>query len=312
PDFPPALSGLALIAQQEGKVGAALELFKRALNPEAEGFDPGVIEAFARFVDQHTDQSVTFIEWLDGYLELYPDDLRAHVIAGDYFRRNANADRALQLWGWVYSQRPDYPKLAQRLGQLHAQRGNFVQAAEIFDKLQQAEPSADHFYLAATARANIPDLEGAKQLFEHGAREYPEDPRFPMGIGQVLYEQGDYEAARTRLLPLTEAPEPRFEVFRELGHVEIKRGFLDLADEWLAKAEALRPQDPLTHFQRGYLAARRGDRAAFEAHLQRVLDSGAVTMEDLAQFDNHVELFAIDWAREWLDRRTLVPPGQAR
>lgn len=304
--FAPALAGLGMVALAANDLPGATQWLHDAIAPEATDYEPGVIVAYERLIEQDAKLSGPFEAWLEERLSKNPTDLRSHVLAARYYQERGLIDQSLAAFGWVMRQRPDYPGVAEELARMQLEQGNVLDAIKLYESLNKTDPSADHLQLLAVSYANVPDYNNALALFEKGEAAYPGDYRFTLGRGQVLYSLGEPDAAYKVLRPLAEGGESYFEVYRELGLIEIRRGNWDEARRWVDRALAQRAFDEWANFQAAVLDARDEDRAAFEQHMQRVFEAGYVTTESLSTFDNYDLLMETDWAAAWIEEKRLV------
>lgn len=306
PGFAPAHAGLGMIALINGDTGAAREALIQAIASSAEGYEPGMIQAFGALAQQDPAAAQVFDEWLAEHLQQHQDDIRGHVLAGRYYHSQGDVTNALECFQWAYRSRPDFPGLRSELGEALFQARRFGEAAALFETLWKENPSADNLFTLAAIVANMPDYDRATELFTRGMAEHPADQRFVRGLGQVQHQQGEYDAAYATLRPLAEVEAPPFEVLRELGLIEIARQRWADAEAWLQQAHFLMPAEAWVNFALAYLRARAGDESGFEQHMLQVFEQGYVTLGSLKSFDYFDDLMLIPFAAAWIEQHRVV------
>jgi len=96
--------------------------------------------------------------------------------------------------------RKNTAELRNLLGQVEEKDGNFVAAANEFEAAAHMEPSEGNIFDWGSELLLHRTLEPAIQVFEQGAKLYPDSPRMAIGLGMALYSLGRYDDAVKSLL----------------------------------------------------------------------------------------------------------------
>ena len=96
--------------------------------------------------------------------------------------------------------RKNTAELRNLLGQVAEKDGNFVAAANEFEAAAHMEPSEGHIFDWGSELLLHRTLEPAIEVFEQGAKLYPDSPRMAIGLGMALYSLGRYDDAVKSLL----------------------------------------------------------------------------------------------------------------
>jgi tetratricopeptide (TPR) repeat protein len=96
--------------------------------------------------------------------------------------------------------RKNTAELHNLLGQVEEKDGNFVAAANEFEAAARLDPSEGNIFDWGSELLLHRTLEPAIEVFEQGAKLYPDSARMAIGLGMALYSLGRYDDAVKSLL----------------------------------------------------------------------------------------------------------------
>jgi tetratricopeptide (TPR) repeat protein len=91
-------------------------------------------------------------------------------------------------------------ELHNLLGEIEEKDGNFVAAANEFERAAQMDPSESNLFDWASELLLHRTLDPAIEVFRRAAERYPNSPRLAIGLGMSLYSRGNYDEAVKSLL----------------------------------------------------------------------------------------------------------------
>ena len=94
----------------------------------------------------------------------------------------------------------DTAELHNLLAQVEEKGGNFVAAANEYEKAAHMEPSEENLFDWGSEMLLHRTYEPAIAIFEQGVQRYPKSPRLLIGLGLSLYSRGKYDDAVKALL----------------------------------------------------------------------------------------------------------------
>jgi tetratricopeptide (TPR) repeat protein len=115
--------------------------------------------------------------------------------------------------------RQDNAELHNLLGEVEEGAGNFVAAAQEYQRAAHQEPNEKYIFDWGNELLRHRAYEPAVEVFAHGVARYPRSARLHIGLGIALYSRGQYDDAVDALLLATdlEPADPRPYLF--LGRV---------------------------------------------------------------------------------------------
>lgn len=100
--------------------------------------------------------------------------------------------------------RKDTAELHNLLAQVEEKDGNFIAAANEFQTAAHMEPSESNLFDWGGELLLHRTLEPAIEVFQEGAKRYPDSSRMAIGLGMALYSLGKYDDAVESLLRATD------------------------------------------------------------------------------------------------------------
>ena len=89
----------------------------------------------------------------------------------------------------------DSAGLHSLLADVEEQAGNYLTAADEYQRAAQMEPSEDHIFDWGSELLLHQSFEPAIEVFTRGAERYTRSPKLNIGLGVALYSRGNYEGA---------------------------------------------------------------------------------------------------------------------
>jgi tetratricopeptide (TPR) repeat protein len=100
--------------------------------------------------------------------------------------------------------RQDMAELHNLLGEIEERSGNFIPAANEFQRAAEMNPSESNIFDWGSELLIHRTLEPAAEVFSRGLKRYPDSPRLAVGLGLALYQRGGYDDAVKAFLRATD------------------------------------------------------------------------------------------------------------
>jgi tetratricopeptide (TPR) repeat protein len=98
----------------------------------------------------------------------------------------------------------DAAELHNLLGEIEERAGNYVPAANEFQRATEMDPSESNIFDWGSELLVHRTLEPAAEVFSRGLKRYPDSPRLAVGLGLALYQRGSYDDAVKAFLRATD------------------------------------------------------------------------------------------------------------
>ncbi len=161
--------------------------------------------------------------------------------------------------------------LLNLLGDVEQHAGNFVAAAEPYQRAARMAPTEEHLFDWGDNLLKLRAFDDAAQVFTASIARHPESARLHVGLGIAEYSRGQYESAVKSLCKAADLAPSDPRPYQFLG--EMYGVFPGLGDEVttrLARFAKANPKNALAQFHYA-MSLWKGDRAASEpADLRRV------------------------------------------
>jgi predicted Zn-dependent protease with MMP-like domain len=186
------------------------------------------------------------LSWLDQALRLRPGDAEARNGRGELLWENSCCDDALHEFVAAIEASPDYyPAHLNRIELLIEEFGEYERCLELSDELLarglESEDEAEVFYLKAKGLFYLDDLEGALFLVRRAIQVTGEAGVYRGFEGQILFELGHLEGARTALHRAYQLDRDSAHTLYHLALLEEHEGRYERAEEFFVGAERLQP-----------------------------------------------------------------------
>lgn len=192
----------------------------------------------------HVGQLASAIPYLEKAYCVDPSHyVNAYDLALAYFEsRNYTAARA-QLRSMI--QRQDTAELHDLLAEAEEKLGNYVEAANEYEKAAHMDPTEHHIFDWGVELLLHRTIEPATEVFQQGVARYPRSPKLWIGLGIALYSRGRYDDAVKAFAQATDLnpSDPRPYLF--LGKLyNISTAEAPTVSERLRRFAQLQPDNP--------------------------------------------------------------------
>jgi tetratricopeptide (TPR) repeat protein len=196
PDSAPARANLATNLVRLGEPGLAEKEFAKAVELEPRNFDTnhnlgelyvrsGEISKATPYLERA--QQIDPHSYNNGY-----DLSLAYLVTG----RLTDARRQVH----DLLEAKDTGELHNLLGEIEEKDGNFIVAANEFEKAAHEDPSESNLFDWASELLLHRTLGPAVEVFQQASERYPDSARLHIGLGIALYARGNYDEAVQALL----------------------------------------------------------------------------------------------------------------
>ena len=103
------------------------------------------------------------------------------------------------------------------------------------------------------------DMEGARDLLETGYQKDPSDFHFPLNLGRLYYDRGEYQKAESYMLQARQLAPELADPYVFLGQIDLRQHRVKEAQENLRLAVNLNPYSAQNHTIYGIVLASNGD-----------------------------------------------------
>lgn len=133
---------------------------------------------------------------LDNALKLNPNDVEAHFLMAQMYRRMESFEDAKRALDEVEQRNPGYPGLALEQGVLMEASGDVKKALSAYKKALSQKPDDTHLKLRVAAASHIlGDLEGAETLLKDVIASQPESSEANFYVGETYRQLGQVTEA---------------------------------------------------------------------------------------------------------------------
>ena len=141
--------------------------------------------------------------------------------------------------------RKDSAELHSLLADVEEKAGNYVTAAQEYQRATQMEPTEDHIFDLGTELLVHQTFEPAIEVFKRGIESYPRSAKLNIGLGVALYGRGNYDGAIKALLPASDLDPSQPLPYVLLGKVySVSATNADEVTQRLSRFAQLQPNNP--------------------------------------------------------------------
>jgi tetratricopeptide (TPR) repeat protein len=200
PDSAPARVNLAVSLARMGKNGLAEAEFRRAVQAEPENFS--VNHNFGEFYAR-AGQADAAIPYLERAQRAEPSSYgNGYDLALAYEHAGMRKEARQQIQDLL--KRKDTAELHDLLGEIEEASGNYVVAANEYQRAAHMDPSESNIYHWGSELLLHQTLNPAIEVFSEGVKRYPNSPRLAVGLGLALYWRNNYDDAVKALVKATD------------------------------------------------------------------------------------------------------------
>jgi tetratricopeptide (TPR) repeat protein len=195
PDSAVARTNLAASLYHSGKLQAAEDQFRKAIDLDPQNYDANhnLGEIFVQ--SRRIAESIPLLEKAQ---EIHPSYDNGYDLALAYFL-TGKLDRARQQVQNL-TQIKNTGELHNLLAQIEEKDGKFVAAVNEYETAAHMDPSEDNLFDWGSELLLHRTYEPAIEVFQQAVQRYPKSTRMFMGLGMALYSRGKYDEAVQALL----------------------------------------------------------------------------------------------------------------
>jgi tetratricopeptide (TPR) repeat protein len=200
PNSEPARVNFAVSLASIGKNELAEAEFKKAFQAGPENF--GVNHNFGEFYAR-AGKPEAAIPYLQRAQRADPSSYgNGYDLALAYQEAGMRAEARQQIQELL--KRNDTADLHGLLGEVEEESGNYVAAANEYQRAAHMDPSEPNIYQWGSELLLHQTLNPAIEVFSEGVKQYPNSPRLEVGLGLALYWRNDYDEAVKALVKATD------------------------------------------------------------------------------------------------------------
>jgi tetratricopeptide (TPR) repeat protein len=228
------LYSLYLYANQGQKVVQAIEPLMQHLYKIPERLQFAVKHDYYSFIKQDRTMAMDVAK---NWVELYPDDLKAHSIMAMLYRVRNLKDEALTEYKTILSLDPKQYDLLIQIGDLYKSKGELDEAQKYYQQY------LDQFPNSLKAYVEMGDLNRLTGNYEEAKSNYgkalliePDDLSILLSLGKIESELGNFHEALTQYneaLELCKTPEDSVSVYTSLENYYQLRGQMQKSIEYM-------------------------------------------------------------------------------
>ncbi|MFQ5865288.1 MAG: protein kinase, partial [bacterium] len=185
------------------------------------------------------------------WVELYPDDIEAHVNLASLYQERNQPDEALAEYQRILQLDSERYDVLQKMGSIYEGKGEFEQALKYYKQYAEEFPDKyESFTALGGLYKTLADYEQAKSYYEKALLIEPENISALRALGKIESNLGNFEQAFKMYedaLKISKTPRDRMAVYGSLWFLSVERGQLVKAVDYmhLAWAEAEKFQPPV-------------------------------------------------------------------
>jgi tetratricopeptide (TPR) repeat protein len=260
-------ANLAVNLARLGKKDSAEAEFKKAIELSPDDYD--VNHNFGEFY-LHDGKIAAAIRYLENAQLARPDsDENGYDLALAYEKTGKYEAARSELNALLL--RHDGAELHNLLGEIEERSGNYIAAANEFQRAAQGEPTESNIFDWGSELLIHQTLDPAVAVFSDGLNRYPNSPRLAVGLGLALYWRGSYDQAVKVLLKATDLnpSDPRAYYFLSKAYIR-SPSQADAVIERFRRFRNLRPQNAQAAYYCAMSLWKGNESQGSDAHLHRV------------------------------------------
>jgi tetratricopeptide (TPR) repeat protein len=240
PDSGPARANLAVNLARLGKNDQAEAEFKRAVRAEPGDFN--VNHDFGEFYAR-AGKAKAAIPYLEKAQRADPTSYgNGYDLAVAYVEAGMHAEARGQIQALLKIK--DSAELHSLLGEVEEKSGNYMAAANEYQRAARMEPSESNLFDWGSELLLHQTLNPAIEVFSEGVKRYPDSPRLAVGLGLALYWRAEYDDAVKALLRAIDLnpadPRPYYFLSKAYGR---SQSLADAVIDRFRRFAQLHPQD---------------------------------------------------------------------
>lgn len=238
----------ALECQKTEQVDLAITLYREILDK-----DPAHLPSLYNLAYLYGEQGnyAQALIYYDKLIALEPDFVRAYYNGAICELQLKNPARAQVLLEEALRLVPEYGAAQHMLGLILFKQGRWLEAKQhLRQALDHDSENAELLNHLGMACLHVGQLDEAQKYLSHSIAIMPYLAEAQYHLGVIHLKRGHYETAQQYFEGTVDRDSQHFGAWYNLGLLNKQKGFLKIADECLAKAQALQPDSQYVAFLR--------------------------------------------------------------
>jgi tetratricopeptide (TPR) repeat protein len=193
------------------------------------------------------------IEHFEALARLDPTETDTFLVLGRLYRLNNQPDKAEEAFKKVLNGEPDSKNAAAQLAQLYFDEGDYEQAVELLNKIDEEEMDAPLLGMLAYAYTQMSQFDKAVSVYEKALTRDPDNQEVRRAYAEALMGGGRLAAARTELEKILKADPDDGPAHLRLAQLDRQEGQFEDARKNLDRAQTLMPESQEVPYQQALL-----------------------------------------------------------
>jgi len=182
------------------------------------------------------------IEHFEALARLNPSETDTFLVLGRLYRLSNQPEKAEEAFKKVLNGEPDSKNAAAQLAQLYFDQGDYEQAIELLNKIDEEEMDAPLLGMLAYAYTQTSRFDRAVSVYEKALARDPDNQEVRRAYAEALMGGGRLAAARTELEKILKADPDDGSAHLRLAQLERQEGRFEDARKNLDRAQTLMPE----------------------------------------------------------------------
>ncbi len=182
------------------------------------------------------------IEHFEALARLDPSESDTFLVLGRLYRLNNQPEKAEEAFKKVLADEPDSKNAAAQLAQLYFDQGDYEQAVELLNKIDEEDMDAPLLGMLAYAYTQTSQFDKAVSVYERALTRDPDNQEVRRAYAEALMGGGRLAAARTELEKILKADPDDGAAHLRLAQLDRQEGRFEEARKNLDRAQALMPE----------------------------------------------------------------------
>ncbi len=252
-NFIPALSGMGMVAEKQGRFDVAMEYYEKAyvLNKEVGNLLINAYEskALAYIQKKEFDSAVALLRLC---FTISKDRIFTYVLLGNVYLVKTEFSQAINYFDTAIKLNGNNPLALTGKGEALLKQNRLDEAFPLLEKAYQIDPHDDYvksvlnqaLLLKAEGRQKRNDWSGAANYYTQSLKIYPNDPGTLSDRGVLYYKLGYYSIAVNEFEVALRLNQNHHQSLAYLGAALHKVGKYAYSIKTLNQADKLKPNDP--------------------------------------------------------------------
>jgi tetratricopeptide (TPR) repeat protein len=193
------------------------------------------------------------IEHFEALARLDPAETDTFLVLGRLYRLSNQPEKAEEAFKKVLNGEPDSKNAAAQLAQLYFDQGDYEQAIELLNKIDEEDMDAPLLGMLALAYTQTSQFDKAVSVYEKALTRDPDNQEVRRSYAEALMGGGRLAAARTELEKILKADPDDGPAHLRLAQLDQQEGRFEDARKNLDRAQTLMPEKLEVPYQRALL-----------------------------------------------------------